>query len=130
MVVLSARSAKINRISAPLSHARRRTHTAVSHFKNLAFALLTYRFVVSMKEVAGQNGKPYRFEEIFNLCSDYEREIEKDDFNKSSSSSMFHHQHQFGAISFYTTATANAAAVATNNGGTMWSPVSTLTHKR
>ena len=65
-------------------------------------------------------GKNHRFEEIIHFCNEYEKDIEKVDFDHqpNPTSEMFHQQ--FGAISFYSA-----------QGSTLKSsPANTLQHKR
>ena len=81
-----------------------------------------------MKEPKKNARHQRHFEELFNLCSDYDKELEKVDFEQADSDIaavadqdvMIHNQqfHQFGAISFYT------------HHSSQWSPANTLQHKR
>ena len=78
----------------------------------------------SMKEElrAGKNRRC--FEEIINYCNEYEKDIEKVDYQQHQSQDMFHQQqhHQFGAISFYSHTTTGSPGKS--------SPGNTLQHKR
>ena len=76
----------------------------------------------SMKEElrAGKNRRC--FEEIINYCNEYEKDIEKVDYQQHQSQDMFHQHHQFGAISFYSHTTTGSPGKS--------SPGNTLQHKR
>ena len=75
-------------------------------------------------------GKNHRcFEEIINYCNEYEKDIEKVDYQQhqihEQHQNMFHQHHQFGAISFYSHTSTSSTATPGKS-----SPGNTLQHKR
>jgi hypothetical protein len=77
--------------------------------------MLIMRDPIDLK--GARNGDQRRLEELIDLCSDYEKEIE-DEQHKINSQPDFDlcTSHQFGAISFYT--------------NSKWSPMNTLQPNR
>ena len=96
-----------------------------NNFSDFFFAFFCRLF--SMKEEL-RAGKNHRcFEEIINYCNEYEKDIEKVDYQQhqihEQHQNMFHQHHQFGAISFYSHTTSTATQGKS-------SPGNTLQHKR